>query len=397
MNRALQDLATVEYGKSPNEVRDVQGKYPVYGTGGLVGFANDKLFDKEGVIVARKGTLDKPTYVEGEYWVIDTAYATLAKDDVYPKWLYYCLDNYDLAKLNEATGVPSISRDYLYRIEFHTPEYSEQKKIAKILTTVDNLIEKTQALIDKYTAIKQGMMADLFTRGIDLSGTPDTNPNHGQLRPPVEQAPELYKQTKLGWVPKEWEVVLMDSYATRGSGHTPSKSFPEYWNGGVKWVSLADSRKLDNLYIYKTDKEVSDLGLANSSATKHPEGTVILSRDAGIGKSAILGDVMAVSQHFMAWRCGKNADRYFLYFWLQYMKPSFENIAMGSTIPTIGLEYFKRLKIAVPSSVGEQSLIGAQLLSLHNNICKYRSELIKYREVKKGLMQDLLTGKVRVN
>lgn len=277
------------------------------------------------------------------------------------------------------------------------PPVKQQQKIAKILTTVDNLIEKTQALIDKYTAIKQGMMTDLFTRGIDLSGTADTSRNYGELRPSYEQAPELYKETELGWVPKEWEVVLLDEYATRGSGHTPSKSSSEYWDGGVKWVSLADSSKLDNLYIDKTDKEISELGLANSSATKHPEGTVILSRDAGIGKSAILGEVMAVSQHFMAWRCGSNADRFFLYFWLQYMKSEFEGIAMGSTIPTIGLNYFKRLKIEVPIAVEEQMVIGKRLLSLHENIATYSLELSKYKKVKTGLMQDLLTGKVKVS
>ena len=77
------------------------------------------------------------------------------------------------------------------------PSLLEQRKIARILTTLDNLIEKTEALIAKYQAIKQGMMHDLFTRGVDA---------HGHLRPPQAEAPDLYKQSELGWIPKEWEV-----------------------------------------------------------------------------------------------------------------------------------------------------------------------------------------------
>jgi type I restriction enzyme S subunit len=95
-----------------------------------------------------------------------------------------------------------------------------QQKIAKILNTVDNLIEKTQTLIDKYTAIKQGMMADLFTRGIDMTTVDTSNSKGGKLRPSVEDAPELYKQTELGWVPKEWEVKLLGDISTIISGIT---------------------------------------------------------------------------------------------------------------------------------------------------------------------------------
>jgi type I restriction enzyme S subunit len=285
-----------------------------------------------------------------------------------------------------------ISRSNLGGLTLSCPPLQQQKKIVKILSTVDNLIEKTQTLIEKYTAIKQGMMADLFTRGIDMT----TGPHCGKLRPSVEDAPELYKQTELGWVPKEWEVVLLDDISMRGSGHTPSKSFPEYWNGDIKWVSLADSKKLDDLYIHETDNNISELGLQNSSATKHPKGTVILSRDAGIGKSAILAEEMAVSQHFMAWRCGSALDNYFLYFWLQSMKPNFNAIAMGSTIPTIGLDYFKKLKISIPKDVDEQETIGKRVLKVFEKNVELKAEKKKYELIKKGLMQDLLTGKVKV-
>jgi type I restriction enzyme S subunit len=153
-----------------------------------------------------------------------------------------------------------------------------------------------------------------------------------------------YKQTEVGPIPEEWEDVLLDRVARRGSGHTPDKAHPEYWNGGIKWISLADSPALDRLYIDETYATISAQGLANSSAVLHPAGTVVLSRDAGVGKSAIMWTEMAVSQHFMAWRCGPELENHFLYYWLQSAKPQFERIADGSTIKTIGVPYFQGLR-----------------------------------------------------
>src|SRR5207248_499638 len=111
-----------------------------------------------------------------------------------------------------------------------------------------------------------------------------------------------YKQTEVGVIPEDWEVTLLDSVAKRGSGHTPDKAHPEYWGGQIKWISLQDSDRLDRLYIYDTAARITPAGIANSSARMHSEGTVVLSRDAGVGKSAIMKDDMAVSQHFMAWK-----------------------------------------------------------------------------------------------
>lgn len=144
-------------------------------------------------------------------------------------------------------------------------------------------------------------------------------------------------------------MVALDSVARRGSGHTPSQKHSEYWDGDVKWVSLADSSALDKGYIQDTVKKVSTQGIAKSSAVIHPKGAVIVSRDAGVGKSTILGDNMAVSQHFIAWVCDeeKLCPEY-LYQWLQSHQKIFERMAVGSTIKTIGLGYFKRLKIPLP-------------------------------------------------
>jgi type I restriction enzyme S subunit len=198
-------------------------------------------------------------------------------------------------------------------------------------------------------------------------------------------------------LPLDWKLVLLDGVTVRGSGHTPNKNFPSYWNGGVKWVSLADSNKLDNGYIYETDKEISHEGLRHSSAVLHRKGSVILSRDAGVGKSAVLGDEMAVSQHFIAWRCnGHNQiHNWYLYYWLQYWKPEFERIAIGSTIKTIGLPYFKKLKAPFPP-YAEQVRIASAIAHWDKAIATVEQLIANSRAQKKALMQQLLSGRKRL-
>lgn len=280
----------------------------------------------------------------------------------------------------QTTGLINFKFQEYLDLEISVPSNpKDQEYIARVLDNLQNLINLQKDIIGKLISKKQGLLNDLLTRGVD---------SQGNLRPSYEDAPDLYQETELGFIPKEWEISLLDDIATRGSGHTPNKNVPSYWNGGIKWVSLADSSKLDQIHISETDKEISYLGIQNSSAVMHSKGTVILSRDAGIGKSAILTDDMAVSQHFMAWKCSKRLNNYFLYYWLQKDKPVFENIAIGSTIKTIGLPFFKTYKIAVPS-INEQEKISAILLNADNYLSDEINKLNKLENVKIGLLKDL--------
>ena len=315
------------------------------------------------------------------------AIAGLSPTGLTRDFLSHGLQGWDLLQgVDQAIKGATLNKEKLKQILFEYPESGrEQAKIAEVLSTVDRAIEQTEALIAKQRRIKTGLMHDLLTRGID---------ENGNLR--TEQSHE-FKDSPLGRIPVEWDVTLLDHLAVRGSGHTPNKQRPAYWNGGIKWVSLADSRKLDDLYIADTEKEISDLGLKNSSAVLHPAGTVILSRDAGVGKSAILAHDMAVSQHFMAWRCrATKLDNVYLYYWLQLDKPKFEGIASGSTIVTIGLQFFRAYSIAVPREVDEQIEISTRLRDMDSAIAQTTLHSRKLRRLKTALMQDLLTGNRRV-
>jgi type I restriction enzyme S subunit len=281
------------------------------------------------------------------------------------------------AATGSSRSMKNISQDKLRDLVVPLPPLPEQRRIAAILSSVDDVIEKTETVVDQLQVVKKAMMQELLTRGLPGRHT-------------------RFKMTEVGEMPASWETPLLDSVAKRGSGHTPDKKRPEYWDGGIKWVSLKDSDRLDRVYIDETTAKITSEGIANSSAVEHPAGTVVLSRDAGVGKSAITTDVMAVSQHFMAWRCGPRLHNHFLYYWLQLRKPEFERIAIGNTIKTIGLPYFKSLPVPLPP-MEEQRQIADTLLSEDERIFAEEDVLDKLRTVKRALASVLLSGDVRVN
>lgn len=248
------------------------------------------------------------------------------------------------------------------------PTPAEQQKIADCIYSLDALIAAQADMLNVLKTHKKGLMQQLF-------------PLEGETVPSM-RFPD-FRETG------EWNERSLEDLAKRGSGHTPNKKVSSYYNGGVKWVSLADSNALDNGYIYNTKIEISEEGINNSSAVLHSAGTVILSRDAGVGKSAVLFYPMAVSQHFMAWKCHESKlSNWFLYYILQKMKPIFEVIAVGNTIKTIGLPYFKEMKILVPS-LAEQQKIADCLSSLDALITAEAEKLDALKTHKKGLMQQL--------
>jgi len=286
---------------------------------------------------------------------------------------------YDYLKSVSNTGARhdrmAISNDAFMGMPIPYPEPIEQQRIADCLSSLDSLISAHTQKLDGLKTYKKGLMQQLF-------------PAKGEKVPKL-RFPEFRGKG-------EWEERLLEDLAKRGSGHTPDKKKPSYYNGGIKWVSLADSNKLDNGYLYATKNEISIDGIKHSSAVLHPAGTVILSRDAGVGKSAVLFSDMAVSQHFIAWNCKSELSNWFLYYILQLLKPTFESIAIGSTIKTIGLPYFKSLRICVPH-ITEQQHIASFLSSIDNLIAAQAQKIESLKVHKKGLMQQLFPAMDEAN
>lgn len=265
-------------------------------------------------------------------------------------------------------AVPSVNKSTFEAISLPLPGLREQRRIAACLSSLDDLIAAEVKTLDTLKVYKKGLMQQLF-------------PQEGETVPRL-RFPEFRGAG-------EWEHKRLEDLAVRGSGHTPNKSHPEYYNGGIGWVSLADTKRLDRGIITETEIAISAEGIKNSSAVLHSEGSVLLSRDAGVGKSAVMGRSMAVSQHFIVWTCKPGQlSNWFLFYTLQLMKPLFETIATGSTIKTIGLPFFVGLRIPTPT-VPEQSRIATFLSSLDQRLAAQVQRVNALKTHKKGLMQGL--------
>ena len=137
---ALSDLATIKYGKNQKKVLSESGNIPIYGTGGLMGYATTALYDKPSVLIGRKGTIGKVKYVEHPFWTVDTLFYTIVNTDiVLPKYLYYVMSLIDLNNYNEGTTIPSLRTETLNRLEFDIPSLEEQERIVSILDRFDAL------------------------------------------------------------------------------------------------------------------------------------------------------------------------------------------------------------------------------------------------------------------
>jgi type I restriction enzyme S subunit len=166
--KPLRRVLKVGHGKSQNEIEVAGGKYPILATGGEIGRTDTFLYDQPSVLIGRKGTIDKPQYMDTPFWTIDTLFYTVINDNVYPKYLYYLFCTVDWASLNEASGVPSLSASIIERLQFVLPKKAEQSAIATILSDMDTEIDALTARMNKARNIKQGMMQELLTGRIRL-------------------------------------------------------------------------------------------------------------------------------------------------------------------------------------------------------------------------------------
>jgi len=159
----LGDVVKIEYGKSPKGIFSETGSHPVLGTGGETGKSNHYLYDKPSVIIGRKGTIDKLQYVDTPFWAIDTTFYCKSRHQLSMLWFYNRMGMVNMRKYNEASGVPSLSRDTLYSIKIKVPSYDEQCSIARSLQCFNSTIELLVSNRANLKVQKQALMQQLLT------------------------------------------------------------------------------------------------------------------------------------------------------------------------------------------------------------------------------------------
>jgi len=338
--------------------------------------SSSKLWKPQTVILSTGATI-------GQVGIAKTKLATKqgitgieCDDNLLPEYLYYFLKNnkHLLLSLSQGSTIEEIRAPTLVKLNVSIPPLPEQKKIASILTSVDDVIEKIQAQINKLQDLKKAIMNELLTRGI---GHTD------------------FKDSELGKIPKIWKLYTIGQLGEVVGGGTPTSDNLKYWDGTVMWATPTDINKLKGRYIKETVKTLTEEGLRNSSAKLHPIGTILLTSRASIGFPAITLLPMATNQGFQSLRPNENLDTEYGYQVLLHNKHNLKRLSAGSTFLEISSKEIKQFKLPIPP-LSEQKKIASILISINNLIEKKERQLDKIQSLKKSLLQDLLTGKIRV-
>ena len=246
----------------------------------------------------------------------------------------------------------------------------EIEKIGIILSKVDELIQKTEQIIEQTQRLKKGLMQRLLTKGI----------GHTE-----------FKKTELGEIPQEWEIVKVTDIC---QGIVPGRNKPKQFNGNIPWITIED---IDDLYIRNSKRglNVTKEEVKKCSGKIIPSNSVIMTCVGELGIVGISLNDVVINQQLHAFICSNKIISYYLAIFLISQKNYMYSIATTTTIPYMNKNNCNSIPIILPS-ISEQTKITDIFInidSLHRNQKSKRNMLLN---LKKGLMQQLLTGKIRV-
>jgi len=318
-------------------------------------------------------------------------------DDLIPEYAPYLFRGNEVRKqiINLGQGYTRFNlpkTELLKKLTLNLPPLPEQQKISEILTSVDSIIEKTQTAIAKYKAIKQGMLHDLYTRGIDI--------NTNKLRPCYEDAPELYKESKLGWIPREWEEKVFGKEVDLIHGHQfRDYDFTEFGIPVVK-IGQVKPENVDlsgcSFVAYGREEEFQNEIIRNGDVLMALTG-------ATLGKACLVKGLNSIV--LQNYRVGRfepiikenDINKEFLYYLLiagDLLKQIFNKVNTGAQ-GNIGKADFEKATFKKPP-FEEQKRIAERLKAIDNKLQTEQTYLQKMQQLKKGLMEDLLSGKKKV-
>lgn len=321
-------------------------------------------------------------------------FKVIPKAGVHLKWLYHALDlTREMAErqAHGGSGLVHVRRGELLGYEIPTPGLDQQIQIASVLGTADDSIAKTEALIAKLKAIKQGLLHDLLTYGLD---------ENGQIREPIAH-PEQFKDSSLGRIPKTWQVSSMGSCLSVLYRY-PSYYGIEYVDSGVCEVrgeliseqgQLSQNPSEYRLISEKTAQRFSRVRLETNDFVMSVRGTM---GKIGIVPSWLTGAVITANLIRIQFNPSKVSARWALHWLTSFLfQKELDLFSSGTTIKTIQVPLISAIRFRRPP-VKEQNVIASCLDAQDERIAAEEEYLSKLRAIKKGLMQDLLTGRVRV-
>ena len=300
---------------------------------------------------------------------------TKNEKELFPNYLFYSAQNFgeNLKRKAGKTTINFLSVGTLANEWLLIPPLKEQQKIAGILETVDTYIEETKAVIKATEKLKKGLMQELFTRGI------------GHTK---------FKQTEIGEIPESWKLEKLSDIAEveRGKFSHRPRNDPAFYGGDIPFIQTGDI-VASHGRVNKFTQTLNQKGLSVSRLFK--KGTIVMTIAANIGETAIL-EFDSCFPDSLVGITPKSVNPVFLEYYLRTCKKYLDSIATQSAQKNINLEKLNPLLVVVPE-LKEQKQIAEILTSLDEKIKVNKKLLAKQTELKKGLMQDLLSGVKRVN
>ncbi|HEM6178977.1 TPA: restriction endonuclease subunit S [Streptococcus suis] len=373
----IEDIFTVTRGQvlSTEKIKDSKSstyRYPVYSSqtlnNGLLGYYNDYLF-KDAITWTTDGANAGDTnYRKGNFYCTNVC-GVLLNNEGYANECIAAIINSISIKYVSYVGNPKLMNNVVKKIKICIPEPKEQQAIAETLITFDKHIENLSKLIEKKKMIRDGAVEDL------VSGKKRLSNFSGK------------------WDYKPVKSITKDVI----TGGTPSTNIKEYWGGSVPWLA---STEIHQKNIRNATKNISDLGLLNSSAKIAPKDSVLIAL-AGQGKTrgtaAILGKDMAINQSLAALVCNEDNYYKFLFYAIEMNYEALRELSSGDGgRGGLNKKLIKEFKINISSDKNEQIAIANILSSMDKEIENLEKEKEKYQQLKSGAMDDLLTGKIRL-
>lgn len=381
-----------------SDIEVEEGGYPVIGSGGEFARASKFSYCGKSVLLGRKGTVDKPLFVDGAFWCVDTMFYTKIKDFMYEKYLYYCALCFPFDYYVTSTALPSMTQRDLGSQEIAVPPKKDQKAIADFLdkecAQIDSIaadLEKQIALLQQY---KKSLITEIVTKGLDKSV-------------PMKDSGVEW----IGEIPVGWELsrikYLTDNHHPYpiGDGDHGMIKADDYLTEGIPYIRVLNltwgsGLNLENLVFIS--KEMNTL-IKNSELK--PNDILIAKTGATIGKTAIVPDSLPVSNttsHVGKITLANVHDAKYFYYVMtsSIVQKQIQDIsAMQSTRPELGIEGLKNLILTVPPFDIQQYI--ARFLDDHcakidRVLHEKGKQLSVIKQHKKSLIYEYVTGKKRV-
>ena len=353
------EVLSIINGRNQAAVENPNGKYPIYGSGGIMGYADDYLCEANTVVIGRKGTINKPIYVETPLWNVDTAFGLRANEDVLlPKYLYYFCEKFDFERLNTTVTIPSLTRMRLLDVEIPLPPMEQQRHIAAVLDKVCALISIGKQQLAKLDELVKARFVEMF-------GDPVSNP-------------------------QKWETMSFASLGTlaRGVSKTRPRDLPELLGGKYPLVQTGEVANAGT-YIEHYKNTYSDLGLAQSKLW--PKGTLCITIAANIAHTGILAFDACFPDSIVGFISGDKTNQLFVHYWFVFFQKILDAQATQVAQKNINLKILSALQVIVPPLSLQEKFSGFAKQTDKAKLTIHRS-LDRLETLKNSLMQEYFGG-----